>query len=101
MYITSETCRVKKVNKITLNNLHQAGPSKPINKICCLQYKVLLDYILILLIISGTRWEVIHQKNYSCYGNQNFANVATKILPQIFTGARKGIYTNKILLATL
>ena len=30
MCITSETCRVKKCNKITLNNFHQAGPIKPI-----------------------------------------------------------------------
>jgi hypothetical protein len=27
--LTSETCRAKKCNKITLNNLHQAGPNKP------------------------------------------------------------------------
>ena len=30
MCITSETCRAKSVIKLTLNNLHQAGPSKPI-----------------------------------------------------------------------
>ena len=31
MCITSETCRAKKCNKkLALNNLHQAGPSKPI-----------------------------------------------------------------------
>ena len=30
MCITSETCRAKSVIKTALNNLHQAGPSKPI-----------------------------------------------------------------------
>jgi len=31
MCITSETCRAKSViKKLALNNLHQAGPSKPI-----------------------------------------------------------------------
>jgi len=30
MCITSETCRAKSVIKLALNNLHQAGPSKPI-----------------------------------------------------------------------
>ena len=32
MCITSETCRArKKCNKITLDNLHQAGPDKPMS----------------------------------------------------------------------
>ena len=30
MCITSETCRAKSVIKKALNNLHQAGPNKPI-----------------------------------------------------------------------
>jgi len=30
MYIASETCRAGKCNKVTLNNLHQAGLNKPI-----------------------------------------------------------------------
>ena len=30
MYITSETCRADSVIKTAQNNLHQAGPSKPI-----------------------------------------------------------------------
>ena len=37
MCITSETCRAKSViKKLALNNLHQAGPSKPI---CWLYYR--------------------------------------------------------------
>ena len=32
MCITSETCRANSVIKIALNNLHQAGPSKPIRR---------------------------------------------------------------------
>lgn len=32
------------------------------NKIQCLYHKVFLDYILVLLIISGTKWEAIHKK---------------------------------------
>ena len=43
MCITSETCRAKSViKKLALNNLHQAGPSKPIPCICFLHWDFLM-----------------------------------------------------------
>jgi len=52
----------------------------------CLQYKVLLNYIPIVLMISGTKWEVTHQKILLVMGT-NLHKRRHKNLATDFSGA--------------